>query len=346
MSEKRRLVVELAAQARNWSLPVAGLTRLEDAAHGDWETIVIDEPIPMSHDAGNVVSSHALAAASEAEVYFGWGISETLFRAAPKLRWVHSAAAGVGKSLFPEMMRSDVVFSNSAGVMSDAIAEHVLAGVLHFLRGFDIARRQQDAGHWSKEPFTTAQAMVREICECRVVIVGTGGVGSAVAKRFALLGATCIGVRRRPGRPMPAGFHEVVGLEEIDGVLPTADVVILAAPLTDATRCVLTERRINCLALGAIVVNVSRGALADEVALARRLEAGQIRGAVLDVFQEEPLPAESPLWAMDRVLLTPHVSYVSPRLYWGRAFDLFLDNWTRYLEGEPLRNVVDKEAGY
>ena len=98
MSEKRRLVVELSAQARNWSLPVAGLARLENAARAEWETIVIDEPIPMSHDAGSVVSAHALAAANEAEVYFGWGISETLFRAAPKLKWVHSAAAGVGKS--------------------------------------------------------------------------------------------------------------------------------------------------------------------------------------------------------------------------------------------------------
>lgn len=346
MSGKRRLVVELAAQARNWSLPVAGLERLEAAAREEWETIVIDEPIPMSHDAGSVVSAHALDAANEAEVYFGWGISETLFRAAPKLKWVHSAAAGVGKSLFPELQQSEVVFSNSAGVMSDAIAEHALAGVLHFLRGFDIAREQQLAAHWSKEPFTSAQAMVRELCECRVVIVGTGGVGTAVATRFALLGATCVGVRRRPGRPMPVGFHEVVGLEDVDGVLPTADVVVLAAPLTDATRGVLSERRMNCLRADAIVVNVSRGALLDEAALARQLEAGRLRGAVLDVFQVEPLPAESPLWHMNRVLLTPHVSYVSPRLYWGRAFDLFLENWTRYLEGEPLRNVVDKEAGY
>ncbi|MEO6447408.1 MAG: D-2-hydroxyacid dehydrogenase [Gemmatimonadaceae bacterium] len=346
MSSRRRLVVEISAQARNWSLPVDGIDRIVDATPPGWETVVVDETIPMSHEAGNVISGAALAAAGEAEVYYGWGVSEEVYRAAPKLRWVHSAAAGVGRSLFPAMVASEVTFSNSAGVMGDAIAEHALAGVLFFLRGFDIAREQQQRGHWSKAPFTTPRANIRELCECRVVVIGTGGVGAAVAERFSALGATCVGVRRSPDRGPPPGFESVVGPEALDALLPTADVVVLAAPLTPSTRGILSASRIDCLGPGAIVVNVARGALLDERALARRLGASEIRGAVLDVFQEEPLPSESPLWALERALLTPHVSYVSPRLYWQRAIDLFLDNWARYLKGEPLRNVVDKEAGY
>lgn len=144
----------------------------------------------------------------------------------------------------------------------------------------------------------------------------------------------------------PPAFDAVIGLEALEAELPTTDVLVLAAPLTPETRALLSAERMDCLPAGAVVVNVARGALLDEEALAQRLARGQIRGAVLDVFEEEPLPATSPLWALRNALVTPHVAYVSPRLFWRRALDLFLDNWARYTRGEPLRNVVDKHAGY
>jgi phosphoglycerate dehydrogenase-like enzyme len=128
--------------------------------------------------------------------------------------------------------------------------------------------------------------------------------------------------------------------------LPAADVVILAAPLTAATTGVLSADRIGRLRRGAIVVNVARGALLDEDALATAVSAGRLRGAVLDVFRDEPLAAESPLWQLRSVLITPHVSPVSPGHFWPRQLELFLDNWRRYLNGAPLRNLVDKRAGY
>jgi phosphoglycerate dehydrogenase-like enzyme len=137
-----------------------------------------------------------------------------------------------------------------------------------------------------------------------------------------------------------------VSLDDIDAELPKHDVVVLAAPLTSETNGVLTAERLDLLPRGSIVVNVARGAMLDQDALAVRLVDGRIRGAVLDVFREEPLPADSPLWGLRQVLVTPHVSPVSPGRYWPRQLDLFLDNWRRYLEGEPLRNVVDKRAGY
>jgi phosphoglycerate dehydrogenase-like enzyme len=244
------------------------------------------------------------------------------------------------------MRASDVLFTNSAGVMGAPIAEHVLGGVLHFLREFDIAADLQRRSVWDKAPFVGEGSRVRELCECRIVIVGTGGLGQAIASRFAGLGAHCTGIRRRPAQGAPEGFHEVAGMNGLDAALRRADVVVLAAPLTPETRDLLNAERLDCLPPGAIVVNVARGALLDELALAERLTRGEIRGAVLDVFRDEPLPPDSPLWRVRGVLITPHVAAVSPRLFWRRELDLFLENWQRYSDGVPLRNVVDKETGY
>ena len=137
-----------------------------------------------------------------------------------------------------------------------------------------------------------------------------------------------------------------MSFDAIDDELPRADVVVLAAPLTEETRGVLDARRMDALKSSAIIVNVARGALLDEAALIERLRSGRLRGAALDVFQEEPLASESPLWQLRSVLVTPHVSPVSPGRFWTRELDLFLDNWRRFVRGEALRNVVDKRAGY
>jgi phosphoglycerate dehydrogenase-like enzyme len=138
----------------------------------------------------------------------------------------------------------------------------------------------------------------------------------------------------------------VIGLDQLEAELPNHDVVVLAAPLTGETKGLLTAERLDLLPRNAIIVNVARGAMIDHDALVERLVAGRLRGAVLDVFPEEPLAPTSPLWQLRQVLLTPHVSPVSPGRFWPRQLDLFLDNWRRYLRGEPLRNVVDKQAGY
>jgi phosphoglycerate dehydrogenase-like enzyme len=243
------------------------------------------------------------------------------------------------------------VLTNAAGIMAVPIAEHVLGGVLHFLRGFDVAAVQQRARVWDRSPWagparSGLDAMPREVGECRVVVVGVRGIGAAVAERFAALGAECVGVRRSAGGEAPAGFGRVVGADGLDDVLERADVVVLAAPSTPETDGLLDGRRIALLPAGAVVVNVGRGALVDEAALAAALSSGRLRGAVLDVTEREPLPPESPLWGLPNVLLTPHVSPTSPGRFWGRMLDLFVDNWDRYRRGAPLRNEVDAGAGY
>ena len=339
------LVVDLAARSANWALPPEGERYLASVAPPGWDVVFVRSPTSSDGD-GGAPSAEALRAVDGAEVYFGFGMPRELFVRAPRLRWAHSAAAGVASALYPEMVQSEVALTNSAGVHAVPIAEYVVGGVLHFLRGFDIAIEQQRRGVWNKEPFVSRGSPLREIGECRVLIVGTGGIGSETARRLSALGATCVGLRRRPERGAPAGFASVRGLDALDEALPSADVVVLAAPVTPRTDGLLDARRIARLRAGAIVVNVARGSLLDAPALIERLRAGTLRGAVLDVFREEPLAPDSPLWQLRSVLLTPHVSPVSPGRFWERELALFTDNWRRYLAGEPLRNVVDKREGY
>jgi phosphoglycerate dehydrogenase-like enzyme len=345
MSAARKLVVDLAATSRNWSLPPLGEARIRQAAPADWEVLFLTTPAVSDGDGGTSPAPELLSAMQDAEVYFGFGLPRPLFLAAKKLRWVQSASAGVASLLYPEMMASDVIITNSAVIMGNPIAEQAVAGIFHFVRNLDIAIDQQRRSEWNKAPFV-GDSTVRELSECRALIIGMGGIGSAVARRLSALGCPCVGLRRNPGEPLPEGFQRSGTLEDVDRELPQADIVVLTTPLTPLTRGVLSAARIDCLKPGAIVVNVARGALLDEDALIRSLAGGRIRGAVLDVFAEEPLPVTSPLWGMRNVLITPHVAAVSPRLFWERALDLFLDNWERYRAGMPLRNQIDKHAGY
>jgi phosphoglycerate dehydrogenase-like enzyme len=345
-STERLLVVDLAARAKNWALPPDGEQTILSAAPQGWRVYIVQDLTSSDGDGPREPSTESIDAVRDAEVYFGFGIPKPVFLAARRLCWVHSAAAGVGNALFPEMMASDALLTNSAGMHAVPIAEYVVAGVLHFFRGLDVAAAQQHESRWDKSFFTAMDTSVREVSGARVLIVGAGGIGGQVAIRFAALGATCVGVRRHPERGTPPGFDRVVGTPDVDRELPIADVVVLAAPLTQESKGFLTAERFKRVKQGAILVNVARGALVDEDALVDALRSGRLRGAVLDVFREEPLASDSPLWQLRSALISPHISPVSPGRFWPRALELFCDNWRRYDRGEPLRNLVDKQAGY
>lgn len=340
------LVVDLAATSVNWKLPPDGAERIRRAAPHGWEVAIVQSPTVSDGDGNPEPSEEARSQIAGAEAYLGFGIARPLLRAAERLRWVHSAAAGVRGLLYPEMVESPIVLTNSAGIHAVPIAEHVLGGVIHLLRGFDRAIERQRARVWDKTPWTGSASGVREVGELRALVVGAGGIGAAVGQRLAWLGATVTGIRRRPDLGVPPGFARVLPPAVLDEALPEADLVVLAAPFTPDTERLLTAERIGRLPAGAIVANVARGALLDTDALVAALRGNRLRGAVLDVFEEEPLPPESPLWALPQVLLTPHISAVSPRRFWDRQLSLFEENWRRWAAGEPLRNVVDKRAGY
>jgi phosphoglycerate dehydrogenase-like enzyme len=340
------LVVDGNAASRTWTLTPEAERRIRDEAPAGWELYFVRSETSSDGDGPRGSSDEVMRAVPQADAYLGFGIPRPLLLAGRKLRWVHSAAAGVGNALYPEMQASDVVLTNSARVHAVPIAEYIVAGVLFLFRGLDIAVDQQRRHEWHKQPFVGEDSPLREISGARVLIVGAGGIGSEAATRLTALGARCIGVRRRPSLGNPGGFDRVVAFAEVDAELPDADVVVLAAPLTEETRGFLDAARLERLSRRSIVINVARGALVDEAALIARLRGGGLRGAVLDVFLEEPLAADSPLWQLRNVLVTPHVSPVSPGRFWMRELDLFLDNWRRFVRGEPLRNVVDKRAGY
>lgn len=346
LTEPRRLVLDLAATSRNWALTPDGEARIIAAAPAGWDVDVVRAPTSSDGDGPQGGSDEAVRLIAEAEVYFGFGITANLLAAAPRLRWVHSAAAGVGNVLKSGLADSEVMLTNSAGIHGPPIGEFIVAGILHFMRGLDVAIAQQRRGEWDKAFFVADESPVREVSGARVLIIGTGGLGQEAATRLAALGATCVGIRRRPELGAPAGFTTVVGMAELDAELPKSDVIVLAAPLTADTSELMTRARLEALPAHAIVVNVARGAMIDEEALADLLEANRLRGAVLDVFREEPLATTSRLWHLRTALVAPHVSPVSPGRFWPRQLDLFLDNWRRYVSGEPLRNLVDKKAGY
>ncbi|HEY9426743.1 MAG TPA: D-2-hydroxyacid dehydrogenase [Gemmatimonadaceae bacterium] len=342
----RRLVVDLRARASAWALPPHGADRLRDATPPGWEIVFVDALTSSDGDGGAAPSDEVRAAVAETEAYFGFGMARTLFTGAPRLRWIHSASAGVGGLLFTEVRASDVIVTNSAGVHAVPMAEYMLGGILYLLKSFDIAVEHHRAGTWDKNAFAGPGSTLRELRDCRVLIVGAGGIGSALATRLTMLGSRCTGVRRHPERGVPEGFERAVGPDEWHELLPETDVLVVAAPATSETKSMVTGDVLDRLPADAILVNVARGSLLDERALVERLSAGRLRGAVLDVFEEEPLPASSPLWGLSRVLLTPHVSAVSPHDFWERELALFVGNWNRYVEGREMMNVVNKEAGY
>ena len=342
----RRVVVDLLSAAAHMHIPAWGKERLQANALEGWEVVVINSPTVSRGEGTNELNDETVAALKTAEVYFGYGVSTAVVNAAPMLRWVHTASAGVAGALTPELQTRSILFTNGAGVYAEGMADTALAGAMHFVRGLDIAARQQAEARWDPAPWMSSEWRIREVADCTTLVVGTGGIGGAVGRRFAALGSRCIGVRRRPELGPPAGFETVVGFGEMESILPQGDIVVVTAPFTAVTKGLINRARLALLPDGAIVVNVARGALLDEDALLAELDSGRLRGAALDVFAVEPLVASSRLWNHPRVLVTPHVSGVSPQRHWDRTLTLFEDNWQRWNGGETLRNIVDGDAGY
>ena len=338
-----RLVIDLADARPIFALPGDVVTAIRTAVP-DWEVVVIESPTSGTGDGAHRASPRALEAVrGGAEVYMGFGVPAELLREGRSLRWVHSGAAGVRGSLTPEMVESAVVFTNSAGIHGPPVAETVIGCILHFARGLDIAVRSQAEGRWDKSSFDSGDAPVRELASSTVGVVGLGGIGREVARRAGALGARVLGTRRRP-EPVE-GVEVLTGEGALGRLLAESHYVVLTVPETDETTGLVDAETLARMRPDAVLVNVSRGGLVDDDALVDALEAGRLRGAALDTFSTEPLPGSHPLWTAPRTLITPHTAAYTHR-FWEREAALLLDNLRRYRTGEPLRNVVDKVAGY
>jgi phosphoglycerate dehydrogenase-like enzyme len=280
----------------------------------------------------------------EADVVLGWAVRPENFALAKKLRWIHVTAAGVTPLLFPALVESDVMLSNSRGLHADAMAEHALGMILSFARKLHLARDAQGARRWIQNELWGSDAPFRSLAGSTLGLVGLGAVGSAVATRAKALGMKVIAVRRRPG--LGAGpADDAWGLDKLDDMLARSEWVVLTAPLTPESKGIIGAPQLTRMRNDAVLVNLGRGSLVDERALIAALERGEIAGAALDVTEEEPLPAASPLWAMPQVIVSPHVSGLGPYM-WERAMAMFVEHVQAYQAGRPLPNLVDKRAGY
>lgn len=344
MKARKFLVWMHAPEYPIWSMPEAAEERIREALGPDWTLRCLEEEGYFAGDGARRVPDPLIREIRDAEVYCGFGIPPEAFRAAERLRWVHSGAAGVGGSLFPEMRESDVVLTNSAGLHAEPLAEHALAVMLHFGRGLDVAFRARSERRWAHADLAGRGSPVRELAGRRVGVVGYGGIGSAVGRKAAALDMRVWGLRRSPGEGPPE-VERMLGPDGLDALLEVSDVVVLALPETPETRGLVGLRQLRLMGQDSVLINVSRGEVLEQEDLVRVLEEGGLRGAGLDVFEEEPLPTDSPLWDRDDVVITPHTGAVSPR-FWERETELVVENVRRYLEGEPLVNVVDKGRGY
>lgn len=338
-------VLDMRDRRPVWALPDWAVEEIRGALPDGWEFRLVDGFADGTGDGSGGLKPQTLAALPGAVVYCGFGIPAEILRAGTALRWVHSGSAGVGSSLTPDMKTSDVLFTNSAGIHGVPMAETVVGHILYFARGLDLAARAQHEGRWNTEAFYAGDTPVREVAGGTVGILGYGGIGREVAARVLPMGARVLGLKRNPGGEAPSGVELLHGDGGLERLLAESDWLVVTAPDTPDTRGLLTRERIGRMKRGAVFINVARGAIADEDALVDALRSGRLRGAALDVFAEEPLPAGHPFWTLPGVLVSPHVSPVS-RGFWRRQVDLIVANLQAFLAGEPLRNQVDREAGY
>jgi phosphoglycerate dehydrogenase-like enzyme len=276
-----------------------------------------------------------------ADVLFAWRPNgPALSRAwgsAGALKWIQSASAGVDSLMFPDLAASHVVLTNARGIYEEAMAEYVLGLMLVMAKGLRAVLERQGRAEW-------AHRQTERLERKRVLVVGTGPIGRAIARDCRALRMSVRGVART-AHPGDADMVEIFGVQRLTEAVATADYVVNALPATEETRHLFGRDVFEAMNPSARFVNVGRGSTVDEQALVTALRNGGISGAALDVFEDEPLPADSPLWSMPNVIVSPHMA--GDAAGWREAaVELFVRNLERYLTGRPLLNVVDKTRGY
>jgi phosphoglycerate dehydrogenase-like enzyme len=293
--------------------------------------------------AGNSVEAFEQAAV-DAGVLFNWSGSLALFRnvfgICPNLRWVHSRSVGLERSLFPELVDSPVLLTNGSGVFSASLGEFALAAILYFAKDLRRMIRNQTAGVW--EAFD-----VMSVTGHTVGIIGYGDIGRAIAARVRPLGMTVLALKRHASSTSGTDplVEQTYSPERRMEMLSRCDYVVVAAPLTSETRGMIGGPEFAAMKPTAVAINVGRGPVINEEALVSALSNGRIKGAALDVFDQEPLPQGHPFYKLENVLLSPHCADHTPD-WLDNAMRFFIEQFRRFRKGEPLLNVVDKKLGY
>lgn len=283
----------------------------------------------------------------DADVLLAWGLPRERAESAARLKWIQTVSAGVDRVDFTVLRERGIVLTNSSGIHAVNIAEHILSLMFAFARRLPDHFDSQRQGLWNQPARGTVNASppAFELAGQTLFVVGMGHIGEALARRAQGLDMNVVGVVRRPDKERLAHLDRVILQAELPSTIGEADHVAICMPLTNATRGMFDVPMLDAMKPGAFLYNIGRGAIVDQTALYERLLDGRLGGAGLDVTSPEPLPAGDPLWKLGNVIITPHTSGTSPKL-WSRGVDLWIDNIQRFTNGEPLRNVVDLDAGY
>ena len=274
-----------------------------------------------------------------AQVILG-NVPAAMLHGSPALEWLQTNSAGVEAYIRPGVLAGDTLLTYATGAYGLAIAEHMLGMLLELFKKLELYRDAQKSGAWQ------SQGAVKAVYGSTVLVLGMGDIGGEFAARCKALGAKVIGVRRSP-RPCPEYADEVHLLEDLDSLLPQADVVAITLPGTDATRGLMSRERLAKMKEGAVLLNVGRGFIVDTEALCDALERGHLSGAGVDVTDPEPLPPPHRLWNIPTAVVTPHISgFYHLRETHERIVGIFLENLRHFQAGEPLRNLVDFATGY
>ena len=295
--------------------------------------------VPRSLSPAGLDRWAALRQRADVSFDFDWQAPGDMAANCPRLRWVQGTSAGIGGFLDRTgLAATPLVFTTAAGVHAIPLAEFALLGLLYFAKDMPLLARRQRQRHWQR-------LAVGQLAGRRALLVGLGGTGRAVARLLAASGVEVTGMARTPRHRDAPGVASFVTQDQLGAVLPAVDALVLACPLTEQTRHLIAARELELMRPGAVLVNVSRGQVVDEDALTAALSSGHLGGACLDVFETEPLPASSPLWQLENVIISPHsASTVATENH--LLTELFTDNLQRWLAGRPLRNVYDRTAGY
>lgn len=323
------------------SVPTPALARLRE----EFPEIRFIVPETETASAGHYSGSPEEPTAEQlraADGIVAWRVPIEMLEAAPRLRWIHAGGAGVNSFELREIAARGITLTNSSGVAAPNIAEHVMAMMLALARRLPRLVHAQAQREWRDH---ATHGEVAELLGQSLLIVGLGDIGREVATRAAAFGMRISGVRRNANGAAVPGCERVFGVSSLHDALVEADQVVVTLPETPQTRGLFDAQAFSAMKPAALIYNVGRGTTIDTQALIEALASGHLGGAGLDVTDPEPLPADSPLWTMENVLITSHTSGSTPR-YWDRLGPLVADNIGRIQRGEPPRNIVDLDAGY
>jgi len=326
-----KVLISIQQPVAAWQIPADRVERLR-ARFPD---------VSFLHATDNESRSRGLI---DCDVVYTWILSTAELATASRLRWVHTSAVAVETLPLADLFARHILVSNSRGVQSTAIAEHVLAVILALAKGLPLALKRQSERHWAQHEFSGDR--LPWLLRGRTLgLLGVGTIGSQVARLAKAFGMHVVAARRRALGDPPAEIDELIPASDLDGLLGRADVIVVAAPLTPETQNLFGASQFARMKRGALFVNVGRAKIVDHGALIDALVSGHLGGAALDVFPQEPLPAEHPLWTAPNLVLTPHTSGFRHG-HWDDVIEVFAKNLERFSRDEPLSFQVQPSLGY